>query len=70
MQPPARSAEAWRVFSLVQASCSQTVDESMGEKQQKEKISHWMNGTVKTTEGRLMTHATRVYATDTDSHDG
>jgi len=35
----------------------------MGEKQQKEKISHWMNATVKTTEGRLMTHAAVVYAT-------
>src|SRR5438874_12255639 len=31
--------------------------------QQKEKISPWMNGTVKTTEGRLMTHAAGVYAT-------
>src|SRR5215472_3569891 len=64
MQPPARSAEAWRVFSLVQAPMfARAVDESMGEKQQKEKISHWMNATVKTTEGRLMTHAAVVYAT-------
>src|SRR5438270_6450477 len=63
MQPNARSAEAWRVFSLVQAPCSQTVDESRGEKQQKEKISHWMNGTVKTMKGRLMTNAAGVYAT-------
>lgn len=39
MQPPARSAEAWSVFSLVQTPCSQTVDESRGEKQQEEKIS-------------------------------
>jgi hypothetical protein len=40
MQPPARSAEAWRVFSLVQAPMlARAVYESMGEKQQKEKIS-------------------------------
>src|SRR5690348_17287573 len=31
--------------------------------QQKEKISHWMNVIVKTTEGRPMTHAARIYAT-------
>jgi erythromycin esterase len=64
MQPPARSAEAWRVFSLVQAPMlARAVYERMGEKQQKEKISHWMNGTVKTTEVRHMMHAARVYAT-------
>jgi erythromycin esterase-like protein len=34
--------------------------------QHKEKISHWMNVTLKTTEGRPMTHAAVVYATLND----
>src|SRR5437660_9841416 len=64
MQHPARSAEAWSVFSLVQAPMpSDGRREHGSEIQQKEKISHWMNITVKTTEVRLMTHAAIVYAT-------
>lgn len=48
MQPNARSAEAWRAFSLVQAPMlSDDIREHGREKQQKEKISYWMNVTVK-----------------------
>ena len=60
MQPPARSVEAWRAFSLIQTPCSR---EQGREKQQEEKITPSMNVTVKTMKGRLMTHAARVYAT-------
>ncbi len=55
MQPPARSAEAWRVFSLAQAPMLPDGRREHGsEIQQKEKISHEMNSTVKITEGRLL----------------
>lgn len=57
---PAKSAEAWGVFSLFQDPCSQ---EHRSEIEQKEKISHWMNGIVKITEGKPMTHAAALYAT-------
>src|SRR5258708_17593191 len=64
MQPPARSAEAWRVFSLAQAAMLPDGRREHGsEMQQREKISHWMNSTTKTTEVRPMTHAAAVYAT-------
>jgi len=43
MQPNARPAEAWTSENTLQAPCSQTVDESRGEKQQEEEISHWMH---------------------------
>jgi hypothetical protein len=64
MQPNARSALARSVFLLIQAPMLSDGRREHGrEKQQEEKISPWMNITVKTTEGRLMTHAARVYAT-------
>src|SRR5579863_10304620 len=65
MQPNARSAEAWRVFSLVQAPMLSNDRRAHGreKQQQKEKISPWTNITVKTMEVRHMKHAARVYAT-------
>ncbi len=64
MQPPAKSALAWRVFLLVQAPMLSDGRREHGrEKQQQEKISPWMNVTMKTTEVRPMTHAATVYAT-------